>query len=157
MPSRTPFSHVPVPRGYFLIPPHDLMRTVLSFVFASILFTFATVPVYAQSSSPARKLAKVAEQKSPSDEVVSEYRSLLAGAARYSKSRSSIATALIKGIRDLREHGLSAPVRKLLRIDGLSGLVRWDRPFEEVLDTYLKYRIDRGLRHKQALERMKPR
>jgi hypothetical protein len=132
------------------------MRTFLSFALVSILFAFVVLPVYAQS--PARKLARVGEQQeSPSEEVVSKYRSLLDGAVQDSENRSAVAQAVIAGIKELRKRGLSAPVRELLSIDGLSGLVRRDRSFEEVLDTYLSYRIDVGLGHEEALEKMKPR
>lgn len=131
------------------------MRIALSLAFAVILFSFMAPPIHAQSY--AKKLAEVAGHESPPDSVISKYRSLLTGAARYSESRSVVAEALLKAARNLREHGLSMPVRDLLSVDGLSGIVHQGRPFEQLLKTYLEYRYDRGLSHEEALEKLRSR
>lgn len=144
-------------RWTFLILPHSLMRTVLSFPLVSILFTFMSVSAHAQSE-PAVKLAQAVEQReSIPDSTVEKYRSLLIGAARYSESRSAVADSLIEGIQDLRKYGLSTRVTELLSINGLGGLISRDRPFEEILDIYLEYRTNKGLSHEEALENIKSR
>lgn len=134
---------------------HSPMRGTFTLISSIFLLTFLTLPVQAQQS-PARKLAELAEKGSPSDSLVSKCRSRLNVAARFSSSRSSVSEALTEGVEKLRKKGLYAPVLRLLSVDGLSGLVRRERPFEEVLDTYLKYRIKRGFSHEGALEKMKP-
>lgn len=129
------------------------IHKTLLVAFAAVFLASAAVPVQAQS--PARRLADVAEEGSTPDSIIGKYRSHLDVAARYNQNRSTVVDTLVSGVRELRKRGLSAPVLELMSVDGLGGLVRRGRPFEEVLGTYLEYRIERGLYHESAIKKMK--